>query len=328
MTSGATRRGAMLAGLALPFLGGAAAAQNQSLVVVGKDRWLFPAWDRVNQAPDGARIRGVTEVLNQAVALLKQANVETAIGLIPSKGRVYRQHLPDSLRVNAETDRRYALLQSELRRPGTLVPDLDAPFRAAAANARPPEQLFFRTDTHWAPAGAELAAREMAKAIRERFRLPAHRGGGTPLGNPVAATNNSGDLVRFLPAAERAAFIPEEYRQRGAAQRPAAALLAEDDGDVTVVGNSFVQPRFGFPDVLSNQLERPVRLAWNVNNIGPFFTLLEHVRSDAFRRQKPRVLVWMLLEMDAENLPNSGSWGQSAMAPAAFTTGLRQALGV
>jgi hypothetical protein len=78
--------------------------------------------------------------------------------------------------------------------------------------------------------------------------------------------------------------------------------------------------------VLSNQLERPVGLTWKVNSFGAYVTLLEYVKSQSFKRNKPKVLVWGHLEFDMQNPSNSSSWGQNAMPPQTFLADLRAAV--
>ncbi|WP_431270323.1 alginate O-acetyltransferase AlgX-related protein [Dankookia sp. P2] len=122
-------------------------------------------------------------------------------------------------------------------------------------------------------------------------------------------TNPASDLVRFLPADQRAKYPPETYQIRE--PQAAGGLLDGDDGaDVVVVGNSFAQPKYGFVPLLAAQLDRPVGLAWRPNNYGPWFTLLEYLKSDGFRRRRPKALVWMHLGFDLQNQPNSSSWGR------------------
>ena len=108
---------------------------------------------------------------------------------------------------------------------------------------------------------------------------------------------------------------------------PGAGLLEDDSADVAIVGNSFVQPKYGFQAFLSNQMNRPVSLAWRGNNFGPYFTLVEYLKSPQFKRQRPKMLLWMQLEFDMQNMPNSSSWGQNAMTPDAFLGEVRTAVG-
>jgi len=143
---------------------------------------------------------------------------------------------------------------------------------------------------------------------------------------PTTMTNPVSDLDRFLPTDMRAKYPAETYQIRE--PQAAGGLLDTDDGaDVVVVGNSFAQPKYGFVPLLAAQLDRPVGLAWRPNNYGPWFTLLDYLKGDAFRRRRPKALVWMHLEFDVQNLSNSSSWGQNAMPPQAFLAEVKRALG-
>lgn len=299
-----------------------APAAKSNLAVVGKDGWLFPLWDAMSRYDQAAQ-RGVVQVVADAAGILKSAGIETVVALIPSKCRTYRQYLPDDVRLTPDIDKRYPAAVADLGRT-VLVPDIDAAFRTARGS----QQLYFKSDTHWMPAAAEVAATEVAKRVKERLRLPASGRPGNKLNPPTTLTMPAGDLARFVAPADRAKYGAEPYQIReAAAVGSAAALLEDDTTDVTIVGNSFMQPKFGFPTILSNQLERPVGLAWKPNNYGAYFTLLEYVKSQAFKKSRPKLLVWGHLEFDMQNQPNSSSFGQNAMPPQTFLTDLRQAVG-
>lgn len=70
---------------------------------------------------------------------------------------------------------------------------------------------------------------------------------------------------------------------------------------------------------------RPVGLFWRPN-VGTYAVLLEYLRSEAFRQQRPRALVWNHLEQDMMNATNNTSWGSNAMPPAEFLNQLRRAV--
>jgi alginate O-acetyltransferase complex protein AlgJ len=329
MRERAPRRALLAAPMLLaPVVGapGAAMAQGAaSTVVIGRNGWLFPLWDRLDRL-DAAGLRVVVQMLGEATGILKQARIDLVFLLLPSKGRVYRRFLPEGARISPEVDRRYASVAADLRRAGAVVPDLDTVFREAAAR-EPHWPLYFKSDTHWTPVGAELAAVTTANDMRAQLRLPPSQRPGTALGEFRMMRLALGDLVQYVPPAQRSGFGPEESPIRDVATAGGAAgLLDEDVNDVQVVGTSNVQPRFGFQPVLSNQIMRPVGLSWRPNNIGPYAALLEYVRSNDFRRQRPRAIVWNHLEADMSSLPNNQNWQRAAMTSQAFLTELRRAV--
>lgn len=318
-----TRRAAVAASLAA--LVPAAAQAQPTLAVAGKNGWLFPLWDRVERV-DTTTLRQVVQVIAEATGVLRQARIDVAFCIIPSKARLYRQYLPDSVKPSAEASQRYTVPAGELRRAGAVVPDIDARFREVLQR-EPNRPLYFRSDTHWTPLGAEIAAVEVARLVKESLRLPQSPRAGMRLGNYRTMTLALGDLVRYVPQAQRKSYGPEESPIREVlAPEGSSALIDDDVSDVQIVGSSNVSPRFGFQPVLSNQLGRPVGLHWRPNNVGPYGTMLEYVRSETFRKSRPRLIVWNLLELDMINLPNNPSWTQFAMTPQAFLSDLRRAV--
>lgn len=326
-----TRRGLMAApalmasGAAVhPAAAQPAAGQPSGLVQIGSQGWLFPVWDRVDTLDQG-QLRDTIQVVTGAINALRAGRMDAVICLIPSRKRLMRQFLPAGQRVAAEAERRYSQPLGEMRRAGALVPDLDAHFRGVMQR-EPNRQLFWKTDTHWTPVGAEIAAIEVARQMRAQLGMPASPRPGTRLGDLRPMTLAAGDLARY--AGQRGTYGPEEswIRQILGAEGP-AALLDDDTTDVTIVGTSNVQPRFGFQPVLSNQVLRPVGLFWKPNSVGPYFTLLEYLKSEDFRRNRPRAVVWNLLEPDMVTSTSNSAWGQAAMPAATFVSEIRRLVG-
>ncbi|WP_421989190.1 alginate O-acetyltransferase AlgX-related protein [Roseococcus sp.] len=317
-----SRRGLLAVPAALAAT--AASAQQSGLVQVGAQGWLFPVWDKIDGL-DQAALRDTVQVITNAVTALRAGRMDVVICLIPSRKRLMRQYMPAGARYLPEVERRYALPLAEARRAGALVPDLDAHFRGVMQR-EPGRQLFWKTDTHWTPVGAEVAAIEVARQMREQLGMPPSSRPGTRMGELRPMTLAAGDLARY--AGQRGTVGSEEswIRQILGVEGP-AALLDDDTTDVTVVGTSNVQPRFGFQPVLSNQILRPVGLFWKPNNLGPYFALLEYLKSEDFRRNRPRALVWNLLEPDMVTSTSSSAWGQVAMPPATFISEIRRLVG-
>lgn len=322
-----TPRRALLAAPALMLAGGARAqGSGDSLVLAGQQGWLFPFWDNLAQV-DEVAMRQVLATHADAIAILKRGNIEVAYCLIPMKARIYRRFLPAGRRIAPVVERRYGSLVSALRAAGAVVPDL-AEVLGQASATEPHWPVFFRSDTHWTPVGAEVSAVALATAMRAQFRLPPPPQAGVRLGTVRMLRLAVGDLVQYLPPDQRGAFGPEESPIRNVLPATAgpAALLEEDASDMQVAGTSNVQPRFNFVPVLSNQMERAVGLSWLPNNVGPYAALMEYVRSGEFRQRRPRVIVWNHLESDMATPINNPTWRQSGLTAESFLNGLRQAV--
>jgi hypothetical protein len=329
--SGLTRR-AMVTGVGVGAICGipleAARAAIVNVVAVGKDGWLFAIWDNVHHA-DVQKMRRMAQFVGDAIGVLKHANIDVAISITPSKARVYRDFLPGDFQFSAEADRRYATALEEYRRPGTLVPDLATTF-ANLRRAQPDAALFFKGDSHWTAAGAEAAAVGFAREIKEKLRLAPNATPGTRLGPPTSMLQEKNDLAELLPASDRAKYPMQTYLiHKPVEAEGQAALVEEDTADVVVIGNSFMQLKYNFSPMLSNQLNRPVSLAWKVNLYGPYRTLLIYLASESFRRLRPKLIVWNFQETDLEALPDSHeNWYSNAMPLQSFMAELHRALGV
>lgn len=301
-----------------------ARAQGRPGAIRGRDGWLFLEWDDPANV-DLTNMPRISGLLRDATALIRGKGIDVAFVVLPSKYRIYRDMLPPGHGYTQLADQRLALVLQELRGGSPLVPDLAAPLLERRRSA-PQDQLFFKADTHWTPTGAAVTAAEMARQIRATIRLPASRAPGTRLGPPTTETRLRADLREFLPVADRAAYPNERFTIRPAVAAR-GGLLDTAASDVAIIGNSFMAPEFNFHAELSAGLERPVSLEWKIQTIGPFKTMVDYLASPLFRREKPKLILWTLLEGVMNlNPENRGAYPQSHMTGAAFLDGIRQAL--
>jgi alginate O-acetyltransferase complex protein AlgJ len=333
-------RRALLAAAAAALACPRARAATIGSVIVGTGGWLFPAWESLPQVDTAALDRGVPVVAGVA-RQFKAAGIDMAITLMPIRARIYRQFYPADAPFTPELQQRYAHGLNLLAAQGVLVPDLATLFTTRAQLPAPPAppnddpdfvpvgpDLFFKADTHWTPNAALPAAQALAAQIAARFTLPASPVPGAQLGAPVKTLQEKNDLADLLPAADQPKYKLQSYLlpQLAAAQGD-NALIAADAADTVVIGNSYMQPKYGFTAQLSNALNRPVSLFWKIDRYGPFATLTEYLASDLFKSQRPRLIVWNLRESQLEHLPDDDDfYAQNAMSPAALTAAIKAAL--
>jgi alginate O-acetyltransferase complex protein AlgJ len=325
MTIRMVRRDLLTAGLAC-LLPATARAEVLAKVVIGRDGWLFPAWEDIRHT-NLARRRNQTQLLGQAAQIMRQAGIATTFALTPQKARIGADFLPDDFRPDAAFGDAYALAAADLRQSGAIVPDLAA---VLLAGQKATGDVFFKADTHWTANGAELAAIEVARVIKPL--LPAKKGkGGVSLGG-LQTHSHTGDLVTLLPDSEQSKFKPQPFKLHAASVARSGGdnqggLIDDSAADLVVIGNSYTQPYFGFPLVLSNQLALPVDLSWKTARFGPYRTMLDYLASPMFRSARPAMVVWHVMEGVLEWGPdNNSAWSEAAMAPQAFLDGLRKAV--
>ena len=306
--------------------GGARAATVVKGSVIGKNGWLFLVWDDPRKA-DAQRMKDVTGTITAAIGLLRAAKIEVVIPLTPAKARVYPEFLPDDFTFSPEAEKRYGAALAVLRQSGALVPDL-ATFFAGLRKAQPGTDIFYKTDTHWTAFGAENAAAEIGRRMNETLHLPASAQPGAKLGPAVTQVHTASDLAMNLPLADRTQHPDESFAVHlPLAAQGKSALIEDDNADVVVIGNSYMQPKYNFAPALSSTINRPVGLVWKIHTVGPYRTMLNYLGSDAFKRQKPKVIVWNFHEIDMElPIDSTSAWPQDAMADDVFLGQVRAAV--
>jgi alginate O-acetyltransferase complex protein AlgJ len=313
-----------LASLAL--LAAAGPALAVSGVLEGSDGWLFPGWEHPDRADTAAQ--------NANLDLIKEASNELAakqIGLLvlvaPAKIVFYPDRLPSGVTLAPAVRARYGQLLDALKQRGIVTFD-DAAVLRQVENGK--DTAFYRTDYHWTAQASEASADAAAALLQQQWQIKAGPKGGAVLAEWVNE-RRFGDLAQnFMTPQDRKRIGRDTYTVRKQAAATGGDLLGGDPAPVLVVGNSFVQPYFGFSQKLSNALGQNVALTWNPGGVGPWQTMLDAVEGNAFKANKPKVIVWQFNEAQLEQGPSADSWDAKGVMPAArwkarFTAALNAA---
>ncbi|QRG08123.1 twin-arginine translocation pathway signal [Xanthobacter dioxanivorans] len=326
MTEPAFTRRRLLAGSALAIAGSLAGslvlagapapalAQNAT-IIIGKDGWLFPGWESLSVL-DRAGITANVGLLQETKTALAARGIALVTAVVPLKANFYKERLPDGTAVSADVSGQYDFILGELKKAGIDTVDLRPALKSVQTGR---QTSFYRADYHWTAWASEAAAEAVAQAIKARIPKLAGGAGGDKLGEWVTQ-RHLGDLAeRFLTPDQQKQIGPDLYTVR---TPPAAksSLLDSGAAPVHIVGNSFVQPYLGFPQKLSNALDRPVSLTWNPGNVGPWATFLQYVGSPDFAKAPPQVIVWQFNEGPFHSGPQStDQWdAPSIMSPQAW----------
>lgn len=299
-----------MAAIAAVLLAFAPPAMARDAVLEGKSNWLFAGWESLTVARPDAE-RASIKLISDVGRLLAQKNVKLIVAIVPLKPRYYESLLPDGSAMSDVVRGRYDRELTDLRAAGVNTPDIRDAFKAVVADKK---EVFYRTDFHWTTFAAEATADLIASVVTAQGPLPGNAGSGAQLGE-LMNDRHLGDLAaNFLPPERKRAIGPDVYVIRSAT-KPAAGLLDADSSPVAVVGNSFVQPYFGFPQRLSNKIDRPVALKWNPGDVGPWATLLQYLQSADFTASSVRYLVWQFNEAQVQNGPDAvGEWASESIS--------------
>jgi hypothetical protein len=272
--------------------------------LVGHDGWLFYR-PGCQDMLAGAGMPGATNDPVTAIVAWRDALAGRGIHLlvvpVPNKESIYPDRL--SRRVAPGQSITAPTTQEVLRRlrlAGVECVDLFELFARARKQAGAP--LYLAQDSHWSPAGLEVAAQAVARRLVEQ--------GWIERGNAVyhetsVPVRRLGDVLGMLQAPQiESCFTPETV--------PCVQVLSSEsarpyqdapDSELLVVGDSFLRiyqrdepGAAGFIAHLAKALHRPLA---SIVNDGGASTL---VRQELYRRpallKNKRVVVWEFVERD------------------------------
>ncbi len=282
--------------------------ENGEKTVVGRDGWLFyrPGVEYVTERPPAPK----PEYGDPLAAILGFRSQLDARGIrllvvpAPNKESVYpekatRRAQGSEVLVAPQTRQ----LLSRLTTEGVEVVDLFEVFRRAKTDAGESagRGLYLAQDTHWSPAGMELAARAVADRMIQRGWVARGR---TAYSRRFAPLARVGDLVRMLQSRPIERSVePENVACVQILDENGAPYKDDPQAEVLVLGDSFLRiyerdepGSAGFAAHLAEDLNRPVA---SIVNDGGASTL---VRQELARRPKllagKKVVVWEFVERD------------------------------
>jgi alginate O-acetyltransferase complex protein AlgJ len=277
-------------------------------VVLGKDQWLYTdeEFDAVvnaeqNEADNLALIQGVRDTLEAKGSKL-------VLAIVPAKTRLYPEHVGDNKPASLHVDL-YQQFHAEVAKAGIVAPDLLAPLQAAKQKG----QVFLRTDTHWTPLGAEVAAQQLGLTIAEKAPLE-----GEPAQFVTQAKDSApykGDLTNFLPLDPLFTNLlpkPDTLQQMSTDLVQSAptgddALFADSEVPVGLVGTSYsANPNWNFVGALKQALRSDV-VNYAEDGKGPILPMLKYLQTDAFKNSAPQVVIW---EFPERYLPAHNDLGE------------------
>lgn len=162
-------------------------------VVLGRDHWLYSDEEFNPAVNEDQNLQGNYALVEGVRQKLKAQGIQLVMAIVPAKVRLYPEHLgevkPASIHANLYQD-----FHARVAADNIPAPDLLGPLQQAKLAGK---QVFLRTDTHWTPDGAEVAAKQLAKAIADKTPLS-----GEPQRFVTEAEKtepHKGDLRLFLP---------------------------------------------------------------------------------------------------------------------------------
>lgn len=138
-----------------------------------EDKWLFYRQDvefLVQPSPldvRSAKLDNPVKAIEKFRDQLKAKGVELLVVITPGKPSIYTERLTGRDENDAGLQSHGKKILDSLTRAGFNTVDLYTPLLAAKSRDSVEGALYLNDDTHWTPRGAELAAAEIAKKVRE-----------------------------------------------------------------------------------------------------------------------------------------------------------------
>lgn len=280
-------------------------------LVIGDGGWLFSSEEFPLPSLREQRIAQNVQRMRDLVDQLARHGVRTVILPIPTKAELYEEHVPARLgRHVLRMDRVNRALEAQ----GLESIHLDEALQHARQRG---EQVFFRTETHWTPEGARVAATVTSAWLRAHGGLTL-----TPQAFEVrtdAPRPLESDLVNYLPLRPWFASLqptPETYIPYSFSSHDVAddegALFNSTSNQLAVVGTSYsADERWNYPGWLR------VGLGTDIDNIsdkgkGPFVPMERFLKMVEDDKTGAKLVVWEMpvrvLTMDFSPQRNKGNY--------------------
>lgn len=262
--------------------------QGRKGVVIGRDGWLFS--DEELSCPRHAQTLMDEHLvfIGDARDALNTKGVKLAVAVIPAKARLYEAKLPAGGLPDCRQSI-YADTQSYLDRHKITHADLLSAFQKGAE-----KQIFLKTDTHWTPDGAALAALAISKSH------PAYKAEEADYVTKLQETKPySGDLLRYAPGVDADSIRPDELQTHVTyASTPADGhdLFDGRDPSLVLVGTSYsANPLWNFEGALKDALNTDI-LNMADEGKGPFSVMEKYVESLEKVDTLPQLVIWEIPE--------------------------------
>lgn len=258
-------------------------------VVLGRDGILFTA----EEFKEPAEAPAFGETLQMVRDRLRSHGSELVPVFVPDKARMLAWALP--VERSSQYQKRYDTLLASSRDLGLRSVDL----RPVLANPQGSLKTYMRTDTHWSPEGARLAAQHIAAILHPDLGTPTHiqtlyKGHRSYEGDLLAFVETGRWQSLVGPTTETIATY--ETVISGEEVVGAGDLFADHTLDVALVGTSFSErEQFHFIGFLSSALGTEVA-SYAEAGRGPVQPMLAYLDSAAPQETPARIVLWEVPE--------------------------------
>lgn len=258
-------------------------------VLIGDDDWLFSKEEYTFPNNMDERLQQRFAQIEQVRQTLANAGKRLIIVPVPMKNDIYAEFSPFDY--GAQSQALYESFVRHLQQNNIATVPLRAAFMAAKSDGL----LFLKKDTHWTPAGAELAAREVARVFPDligEVTYETHNGGDISV---------EGDLLNFVKVSDWLAGelkTPESVAGyetlKQTSTDDASGLFGENTVSTALVGTSYTAiDDWHFEGFLKQHLQRDL-VTKSIKEKGPFVSMQQFLDSELLADADIQQVIWEL----------------------------------
>ncbi|MCG8609222.1 MAG: alginate O-acetyltransferase [Pseudomonadales bacterium] len=271
--------------------------EGRSGVVVGKSDWLFTEEEFRSYSIEDDKTQANLDFIKTVSTKLEAEGIALIISTVPAKARVYPEYTGTES-PSAAANARYAMFQQWLNANGIAHTNLLPPLTENKSH----HPMYLRTDTHWTPWGAQIAASTIAGEVRMRF--PDLTGSSPFKSTFTPEIEHQGDLFSYVPLGNWFAWlgprpdtITPANTEKIESETQALDLFGDDQTiEITLVGTSYsANPAWNFPGFLKEALAADL-LDFSQEGKGPFEPMLDYLSSEEFQESPPALVLWEIPE--------------------------------
>lgn len=244
-------------------------------VLIGNDGWLFT--DEEFSQPEGY-LENIKNNQDYILSVQKElSDIRLLIVPIPAKSRVYedklgRYKIPDYRR-NIYAEFIEFLNENNIGNVNLL----------SVYEGHKDQELYYKTDTHWTPAGAALTAQNILKPISNiKFKI-----------KEKEVVYFTGDLVKYT---SENGFLQERYTDYDIIGGNNDDLFGDQYFPVVLIGTSYsADKRWNFEGALKAYLRADI-LNLADEGLGPFQVMDNYLKGTYLSAQKPKLIIWEIPE--------------------------------
>lgn len=258
-------------------------------VAVGKSGWLFTEEELYASSSAEQNLDANLNTITRVQEILDQHGVELVVTLLPAKVEIYEQYLGGA-KPSTYMQNYYATILEKLDQRVEHLIDVKPLFM----QAREKEEVFFHSDTHWTPQGAELVSELVAASVED---LSLDLEPKVFRSEVVKEEPHYGDLMSYIPVSPYFSFLLQTrdqlvVKKTSAETEESLDLFSEEEANVVLVGTSYsANANWNFEGALKSAMKTDI-INFSQEGKGPIVPMLEYLESDDFLDNPPALVIW------------------------------------